>query len=197
MKLLVHICCGPCCIYPVKVLREDRFDLMGFFYRDNIHPLTECMKREATLDAYAESISLKMIYPPGYEMEAFLRGVVFREAERCSYCYHQRLATTAQFAKKGKFDGFTTTLLYSRFQKHDQIRTIGEAVGKSVGVPFYYRDFREGWKAGIDESRRLGMYRQPYCGCIYSEKERYYRQTKKDQSHSGPLTDRLSFRRDR
>jgi hypothetical protein len=93
------------------------------------------------------------------------------------FCYHDRLATAARYAKKGKFDGFTSTLLYSRFQKHDQIRSIGEAVGKSVGVPFHYRDFREGWRAGIEESRRLGMYRQQYCGCIYSEKERYYRKS--------------------
>ncbi|MGA6926359.1 MAG: epoxyqueuosine reductase QueH [Desulfosarcina sp.] len=197
MKLLLHICCAPCSIHPVQVLRADRFDLMGFFYRDNIHPLTECIKREATLDAYAESISLKMIYPPGYEMEAFLRGVVFREAQRCAYCYHERLTTAARFAKKGKFDGFSTTLLYSRFQNHEQIRAIGETAGKMAGVPFYYRDFREGWKAGIDESRRLGMYRQSYCGCIYSEKERYYRQPAKNTPLSGRATDRLSSRQGR
>jgi predicted adenine nucleotide alpha hydrolase (AANH) superfamily ATPase len=178
MKLLMHICCGPCSIYPLRVLRGDHWDVMGFFYRGNIHPFTECMRREETLKTYADSIALKLILQPGYPMEAFLRNVAFREAERCTYCYHDRLTTTANFAKKGQFDAFTTTLLYSRFQKHDQIRSIGEAVGKAVGVPFYYRDFREGWKSGIDESRRLGMYRQPYCGCIYSEKERFYRQSK-------------------
>jgi predicted adenine nucleotide alpha hydrolase (AANH) superfamily ATPase len=111
-------------------------------------------------------------------MESFLRNVAFREAQRCTYCYHDRLNATALYARKGKFDSFSTTLLYSRFQKHDQIRSIGEAVGKKVGVPFHYQDFREGWKAGIEESKRLGMYRQQYCGCIYSEKERYYRKPK-------------------
>ena len=185
MKLLMHICCGPCSIYPVQVLRDDHCEVMGFFYRNNIHPFTECMRREETLKTYAESIALKMIYQPGYALEVFLRQVAFREADRCTYCYHDRLTTTANFAKKGKFDGFTTTLLYSRFQKHDQIRSIGEAVGKSVGVPFFYQDFRDGWKTGIDESRRLGMYRQPYCGCIYSEKERYYRQSRKKTRQSG------------
>ena len=78
-------------------------------------------------------------------------------------------------ARRGKFDAFTTTLLYSKFQKHEQIRTIGEAVGKAVGVPFHYRDFRTGWSEGVEVSKRLGMYRQQYCGCIYSEKERFYR----------------------
>jgi hypothetical protein len=78
-------------------------------------------------------------------------------------------------ARRGKFDGFSTTLLYSKFQKHETIKSIGEAVGRSVGVPFYYRDFRPGWKEGVDESKRLGLHRQQYCGCVYSEKERYYR----------------------
>jgi predicted adenine nucleotide alpha hydrolase (AANH) superfamily ATPase len=188
VKLLMHTCCGPCSIYPVQVLRDDRCDVMGFFYRSNIHPFTECMRREETLKNYAESIALKLIYQEGYPMEAFLRNVAFRESERCTYCYHDRLTTTAAFAKKGKFDAFTTTLLYSRFQKHDQIRSIGEAVGKSAGVPFFYRDFREGWKTGIEESRRLGMYRQPYCGCIFSEKERYHRQSRKNTPRSGGST---------
>jgi predicted adenine nucleotide alpha hydrolase (AANH) superfamily ATPase len=191
MKLLIHICCGPCSIYPVQALRDDHREVMGFFYRDNIHPFTECMRREETLKAYSESIALKMIYQPGYALENFLRQVAFREVDRCTYCYHVRLNTTAKLAKKGKFDGFTTTLLYSRFQKHEQIRSIGEAVGKSVGVPFYYQDFRDGWKTGIDQSRRLGMYRQPYCGCIYSEKERFYRPSKKDAPPSGGIPDEL------
>lgn len=176
MKLLLHICCGPCGIHPVRVLREERCDVMGFFYRNNIHPYTECMRREEALTTYAESIDLKLIVQPGYAMERFLRNVAFREADRCRYCYHDRLTTTAKFAKKGKFDGFSSTLLYSRHQRHDLIRSIGQAVGRSEGIPFYYRDFREGWKEGVDTSRRLGMYRQSYCGCIYSEKERFYRQ---------------------
>ena len=175
MKLLLHTCCAPCSIYPLQVLRKDGHTVMGFFYRYNIHPYTECVKREDTLKDYAAAVDLKVIYQSGYEIETFLRNLAFRETDRCMCCYHDRLSTTANFAKKGKFDAFTTTLLYSRFQKHDLIRSIGDAVGQSVGGPFYYRDFRTGWKTGIEESRRLGMYRQPYCGCIYSEKERYYR----------------------
>lgn len=180
MKLLLHICCAPCSIYPIQRLRDDHHDIMGFFYRNNIHPYTECLRREKTLKVYADSISLKVIYPAGYDMETFLRSVAFREAQRCTYCYYDRLTTTANFAKKGKFDGFTTTLLYSNFQKHDEIRSIGEAVGKKVGVKFYYEDFRDGWKWGIEESHRLEMYRQSYCGCIYSEKERYFNKSKHD-----------------
>jgi predicted adenine nucleotide alpha hydrolase (AANH) superfamily ATPase len=110
-------------------------------------------------------------------MEGFIRNVAFREKERCRYCYHDRLRAAALIARKGKFDAFTSTLLYSRFQRHDMIQAVGESIAKETGVPFLYRDFRDGWREGIDASKVRGMYRQPYCGCIYSEKDRYYRAT--------------------
>ncbi len=149
---------------------------MGYFYRHNIHPFTECMKREETLKSWAETVSLKLIIQEGYDLELFLRNILFREKERCLFCYHDRLTATALMAKKGRFDAFSTTLLYSKFQKHDAIRSIGESLSQTYGIPFFYEDFREGWKEGISESKRLGLYRQQYCGCIYSEKERYFTQ---------------------
>ena len=175
MKLLLHICCAPCSIYPVRVLREDQFNVMGFFYGSNIHPYTECVRRRDTLVQYAEEIDLKLIISNDYDLEGFLRNAAFREKDRCRLCYYDRLRSTALMAKRGKFDYFSTTLLYSKFQKHDAIESIGNAVAREVGVPFLYRDFRCGWKEGIDISKAKGMYRQQYCGCIYSEKERYYR----------------------
>lgn len=175
MKILLHICCAPCSIYPIRILRENSADVMGFFFRDNIHPYTECLKRQQTLVEYAKEIGIKLIVPDDYDMEGFIRNVVFREKNRCYFCYHLRLEATAKLARRGKFDAFSTTLLYSKFQKHDLIRSVGESVGKSVGIPFFYQDFRDGWKEGVQTSRSLGMYRQPYCGCIYSEKERYYK----------------------
>lgn len=177
MKLLLHICCGPCAIYPVKILREMDIDVMGFFYRHNIHPFTECMRREDNLRRYADAIDLKVIYQTDYKMEQFLQSIVFRENQRCRYCYHDRLQAAALVARKGKFEGFTTTLLYSKFQKHDLIVQTGEAMAKKYGLKFFYHDFREGWKYGIEESKRLDMYRQQYCGCIYSEKERFFSRT--------------------
>ena len=177
LKVLIHICCGPCAIYPLQTLRAEGFDVMGFFYRHNIQPYTECIKREQTLQAYAETIDVKVIYQKSYEPEGFFRNVAFRETERCRLCYQERLQTTAVLAKKGQFEAFTTTLLYSKYQKHDLIQSIGNSVGRSVGIPFYYADFRSGWKAGIAESKRLEMYRQPYCGCLFSEKERYFKKS--------------------
>ncbi len=175
MKILLHICCAPCSIFPIQFLKNADMDIMGFFYRHNIHPYSECKKRQETLENYAKSIDLKLILQEGYELENFLQNVVFRESERCKFCYYERMRSTALFAKRGKFDYFSTTLLYSKFQNHNLIRSIGEAVGKSVGVKFFYHDFREGWKEGVEESKRLRMYRQQYCGCIYSEKERFYK----------------------
>ena len=188
MNILLHTCCGPCAIYPVRVLRRDGFDVMGFFYRHNIHPYTECLKRQDALKAYAEQIDLRVIYQDGYDVEGFLRRAAFRESSRCIQCYHDRLRATAMVARRGKFDCFSSTLLYSKFQKHDLIAAIGESVGKETGVAFHYRDFRTGWKEGIRVSKALGIYRQAYCGCIYSEKERYLppRENKKGTADAAP-----------
>ena len=175
MKVLLHICCANCAIYPIKSMIEKGLDVMGFFYRHNIHPYTECLRRQETLQSYAEQTNLKVIYQEGYDLEGFIQNVVYRESDRCRFCYHDRLRSTALLAKRGKFDYFSTTLLYSKFQKHELVQSMGESVAISVGIPFLYRDFREGWQQGVETSKQLGMYRQQYCGCIYSEKERFFK----------------------
>jgi predicted adenine nucleotide alpha hydrolase (AANH) superfamily ATPase len=174
MKLLLHACCGPCSVYPLKTLRQDGVDVMGFFYRSNIHPFTECLKRQQTLTEYAHQAGFQVIISDTYDLEGFLRNVVYREKDRCRFCYHDRLRSTALLARRGKFEAFSTTLLYSKFQQHELVKSIGEAVATEIGIQFFYRDFRIGWKEGIETSKRLNMYRQQYCGCVYSEKERYF-----------------------
>jgi len=173
LKALIHICCANCLIYPLKVLQQEGWDVKGFFYNPNIHPYQEYKRRLEAVQHYEKKAALQVIYRDEYNLEEFLRGVAFREAERCRFCYHLRLHATAQVARRGKFDAFTSTLLHSKHQDHELIRIIGEQIGKEQGIPFLYRDFREGWKQGIEESKALGLYRQGYCGCIYSEKERY------------------------
>lgn len=175
MKLLMHICCGPCTIYPLKALRTHGHDVTGLFYNPNIHPSQEFLRRGETLRGYAEKILLNVIWPEGYPLEEFLNQVASRPEDRCVYCLTDRLKYTAMQAKKENYDAFTSTLLYSRYQRHDLIRQIGEALGQQLGIQFFYQDFREGWNEGIKISRELGMYRQQYCGCIYSEKERFYK----------------------
>ena len=173
MKALIHICCANCLIYPLRTLRKEGWDVMGFFYNPNIHPYQEYQRRLAAVQAYEKEAAIQVIYRDEYDLEQFLRGVAFREDERCRFCYHFRLQATAQVAKRGKFAAFTSTLLHSKHQDHELIKAIGEQVGKEQGVKFLYQDFRDGWKEGIEESKALGLYRQGYCGCIYSEKERY------------------------
>ncbi len=173
MKTLMHICCAPCSIYPLKTMRAEGTDVTGFFYNNNIHPYTEYVKRRDALAQYGNIINLEVIFRNDYDLEGFLRATVFREANRCAVCYHERLNVAALYAKEAGYDSFTTTLLYSIYQKHEMIKEIGESAGKSAGIPFFYQDFRKGWREGVDESKRLGLYRQKYCGCIYSEKERY------------------------
>lgn len=130
-------------------------------------------RREDTLKKYAETIDIKLIYEKEYNLEKFLQDIVFREHKRCSICYYKRLDMVAKMAKKGNFDFFSSTLLYSKFQNHQLIREIGSTLSKKNSVDFYYSDFREGWKEGIEKSKELNMYRQQYCGCIYSEEERH------------------------
>ncbi len=189
MRVLLHICCAPCAIYTVQALREEGHEVYGYFFNPNIHPYQEYLRRRDTLAQYAESINLPVIFDTGYDLEGFLREMVFREKDRCRFCYRLRLNQAAHIAKKGKFDAVSTTLLYSKFQKHDLIADIGRETAGRRNIDFLYRDFREGWKQGIEKSKKLGMYRQQYCGCIYSEKERFYRsgKTKKNQR---PKSDR-------
>jgi len=150
-------------------------DLTGFFFNPNIHPYTEWRARKEALAGYAPGAGLPMIFDEDYLLEEFIRGVVHREGERCFFCYVMRLRRTAQVAVQNKFDAFSTTLLVSPYQKHDLIREIGGEVSRETGLQFVYRDFRPGYRDAVERSREMGLYRQKYCGCIYSEKERYCR----------------------
>ncbi|RLA92446.1 MAG: hypothetical protein DRG25_06360 [Deltaproteobacteria bacterium] len=178
MKILLHICCANCALYPFQRLQKEGFEVFGFFFNPNIHPYQEYLKRLEAVKEIEERLKVRIIYQDRYELEDFLRRVVFREGERCRICYHLRLAATAQVGKRGKFNAFTSTLLSSKHQNHNLIREIGISVGKEKGISFYYADFREGWVQGREMSQRLGLYRQQYCGCIYSEKERFFKNNK-------------------
>jgi predicted adenine nucleotide alpha hydrolase (AANH) superfamily ATPase len=173
MKALLHICCAPCAIYPLEVLSAQGHQVRGFFFNPNIHPYQEFSRRAATLEDFARQTGLPVIWDRAYHLEEFLRAIVFREQERCRFCYYLRLKAAARVARGGKFDAFTSTLLYSKFQDHDLIRELGIQVGQEVGVPFYYEDFRLGWAAGAEKAKKLGLYKQQYCGCIFSERDRF------------------------
>ncbi len=179
MRILLHICCGNCAIYPVNVLREQQHDITGYFFNHNIHPYQEFTRRLATTKEYAEKMDLPLVCNEDYELETFLKNVAQEPEKRCEYCYRSRLLATAQKAKQLGFEGFTTTLLYSRYQKHQDIVEYGHQLASEFNLHFHYEDYRVGWNEGIRISKEMGLYRQQYCGCIYSEKDRYYPRQKK------------------
>ena len=173
MRILLHICCANCAIYPVAQLREQNHLISGFFFNHNIHPYLEFQRRLGAVREYAEKVELPVLYREDYLLEEFLAVTAPLPAMRCDYCYRSRLEMTARAAVENGFEGFSSSLLYSRYQQHEKIHEYGEQVARQHGLQFVYQDFRRGWKEGIEISKGMGLYRQQYCGCIYSEKERY------------------------
>ncbi len=173
MKLLLHICCGPCSLYPLAQLDNAGIETHGFFYNPNIHPYREFQKRMAGVQQVATTSGLDLEYDNDYGLTEYLRKVVFHEQERCSHCYIMRLEKTAEQAKNKGYEAFSTTLLYSKYQDHGAIQHIGKTLADRYQIEFYYQDFRVGWQEGIDKAIAMDIYRQAYCGCIYSEQERY------------------------
>lgn len=173
MKLLLHVCCGPCSIYPIGELQKKDYELSTYFYNPNIHPFKEFQRRLSTLKDYLCEIDVPLIADENYGLTEFVRKAAFNEEKKCLICYKTRLQATVEMAKKEGFEAFTTTLLYSKYQQHSVIVAFCTRLADENGLSFIYEDFREGWQQGIDESKTKKMYRQPYCGCIYSEQERY------------------------
>jgi predicted adenine nucleotide alpha hydrolase (AANH) superfamily ATPase len=173
MKVFFHICCAPCALYPFYRLREEGMEPTGFFYNPNIHPYTEYKKRLDTVKEFSLRAGLDVLYRDGYDLDEFLTRVAGAGAHRCERCYRMRLDAAGAAAKEKGFGLLTTSLLYSKYQKHDLIRGIAKEMAAEHRIEFYYEDFRHGWREGIVESKAMGLYRQQYCGCIYSERERY------------------------
>ena len=182
MNILLHACCGPCSVYPIAELQKQGHQLTGYFYNPNIHPFREFKKRLASMRLCSAATGVQTEYAAEYGLTEYLRKVVFHEEGRCGICYLMRLEEVARKTKELGLQGFTTTLLYSRYQNHGLIAAIGEKMAAKYNVEFLYQDFREGWQWGIDQSIALDLYRQPYCGCIYSEQERYDKKMRKKKS---------------
>lgn len=181
MKILLHICCAPCSPFPVQELKNLGHEFQGFFYNPNIHPFKEYELRKETLEGYAREIRLGVYFSPLYDMETFLREAVKEEEKgnnRCLYCYRKRLDQTAQWAKEEGHEAFTSTLLVSPYQKHDLIIQAAREVQAARNVEFLYRDFRPGWPFSREQTFFHGLYRQKYCGCIFSERERQIKKAK-------------------
>ena len=205
MRILVHICCGPCGITVVQRLREQGHKLTGLFFNPNIQPLTEYMRRREGAALMAGRMHFPLLFAdslpepeqrwsdpwlresweeewsgagiplPAVDPVPWLRAVAGRETERCLFCWRLRLQKTAELATNRRFDAFTSSLLYSRYQNHEAIRDIGKSMDSAEGPAFVYEDFRVFWQEGVRLSKDWGIFRQQYCGCLYSEYERYNR----------------------
>lgn len=180
MKILLHCCCAPCSVMPLRLLREAGHEIAAFFYNPNIHPYTEYKKRRNCFREYMEAEHVPFAMLDDYNLEGWL-GALNRQMPqpqapgRCGYCYAVRLRQTAQFAAEHGFAAFCTSLLVSPYQQHELIKICGEQAAVEFGLQFIYQDFRPYFRQGQEIARERGLYLQKYCGCIYSEKDRYFK----------------------
>ena len=173
MNTLMHICCAPCANRPIAQLREEGVGVTGFWFNPNIHPYTEYQARKRTLEEYSKEIGMKLVIGGTYDLRSFITNVADNIDARCGYCYRVRMEETAKYAAENGYDSFTTSLLISPYQNHEAICAVAKAMGDKHGVEFLYRDFRPLFRDGQDYAREHGMYMQKYCGCIFSEEDRY------------------------
>lgn len=182
MKLLMHTCCAPCSVYCIDLLRSENIEPVSYWFNPNIHPFMEYKARRDTLIEYAKKINLELIIDENYGLKEFCRNVVNDLENRCSeYCYRVRMEQTAKYAKEHGFEAFTTTLLVSPYQNHEKIKEICEEMAIKYDITFLYKDFRTGFREGQNKARENELYMQKYCGCIFSEEDRYNEKIQKDK----------------
>ena len=179
--LLLHACCAPCSSYVLECLSK-KFKITILYYNPNITDEIEYQKRLLELKRFVSEVkfdNVVKIIDIGYNNREFFNVVKGLEKEkeggkRCYECYKLRLEKTAEIAKKYKFDYFTTTLSISPYKNAMYINEIGENLEKKYNIKYLYADFKKknGYKRSIELSKIYKLYRQDYCGCIYSKIER-------------------------
>ena len=180
-SVLMHTCCAPCSLSCIDPLRAEGIEPVAFWYNPNIHPWKEYEARRDCLLAYAPTIEMQVIVDEDYGLTAFVEHVASDIDHRCTYCYQHRLEETARYAAEHGYETFTSTLLASLYQDHDGIKAAAEKYARQYGVEFLYRDFRPNFRAGNQRARELGFYMQKYCGCVFSEQDRYQKQIDRDK----------------
>jgi predicted adenine nucleotide alpha hydrolase (AANH) superfamily ATPase len=170
--LLLHTCCGPCSTVVVPALRARGFAPVALFANPNIQPMDELARRREALRQYAASADLELVVQPEPGFEVWrdeLGAAVDRSAEeRCRLCLRLRMRAAADTAAQRDLGVFATTLTVSPYQRHDLIAAEGRRAARATGVEFLFVDLRDRYHESIEASRRLGLYRQRYCGCVPS-----------------------------
>lgn len=171
-KLLLHCCCGPCAMYPISFLQENNVEMDMFWFNPNIHPEFEWNRRLENLEKVASHYNLDLI-KLGNCREDYWLSKEYESSfkSRCQMCYDMRLDEIAKYSSENGYDSFTTTLLVSPYQQHDEIARIAKLKAEKYNTSFSYYDFREGFREGQNMARDIGLYRQKYCGCIFSLEE--------------------------
>ena len=172
-KILVHTCCCHCAAYTLLSFREQSYDVTALWYNPNVHPFLEHEARRQALVKLTGRFDFPLITVECYDMPEYFRRIAGYEEERCIRCYEMRLAKTAEVAKAKSFDSFSSSLLISPWQKHELIKETGERIAAEKGIPFIYADLRKHYSDSRRITKPLGLYRQQYCGCLYSEWERF------------------------
>jgi predicted adenine nucleotide alpha hydrolase (AANH) superfamily ATPase len=173
MKTLLHICCAPCSIECIDALRAEGIEPTGFWYNPNIHPVSEYRARLKALKAYADLAGMPLAGLDHYGLRDFVSAVSQDVDARCPVCYWMRMDAAAAYAAGQGFDSFTTTLLISPYQDHALLIETGRRAAHAHGVAFLERDFRPRFRDGQRRARELELYMQKYCGCVFSEEDRY------------------------
>ena len=176
MKVLLHCCCAPCSVSCVEPLRAEGIEPVAFWYNPNIHPFKEYEARRDCLIEYSKKIGIELIVSENYGLREFIKNVADDIEKRCTYCYSHRLEETAKFARDNGYEYFTSTLFASIYQQHDLMAKLCEELAEKYGVKFLNRDFRPNFRNGNSKARQEGLYMQKYCGCIFSEEDRYQKQ---------------------
>jgi len=170
--LLVHVCCGECVAAILEPLRRlGPFTL--YFHNPNIQPLIEFRRRAKSVQTLADHEGLQVLVDMRYDPKQWLGAVPWDRPDRCLACYRLRLGETARMAAERDFAAVTTTLLASVHQDHDAVRAVGQDEAAARGVAFHYEDWRPLAERGHEEAKRRSLYRQQYCGCLFSEEERF------------------------
>jgi epoxyqueuosine reductase len=180
--LLLHICCGPCSIYSVQRLREQGWQVEGYWYNPNIHPYTEHTRRQESLRSFAPTVNLPIHWEPGYALADHLRAVAGREdsPDRCLACYRLRLEKAAMRAAERGIRAISTTLLISPYQNREALVGIGTEVAAMRGLAFHSENLRRGFAVSQLIAREMGLYRQRYCGCLFSARDAEARAAARD-----------------
>ena len=167
-SVLVHVCCAHCTAYTVDYWRQHGYEVSALWYNPNIHPYLEHQHRLESMQSMAEKDGLTLMFTDSYDIIEYFRQVAGYEGQRCRLCFNLRLLKTAETARKHGFSAFTTTLLISPHQKHELIQEIGNELAREKGIDFLYADLRKCYSDSRHLTKGLALYRQKYCGCVYS-----------------------------